>query len=336
MGGCRVRPTETRIALYRTQAMSRAAHEFLTDRPECPRCGYDLRGQTCAWNVDDPPEGGGCPLTGQCTECGLQVEWTEVFHPRRLRVWWFVENARWKLMPLATQLTLINALLVWPFWRRVRLENPINLHRAWLWVLVILIDTVGFRFGVEWLFELSVRADPLVAVELLAQRWRSAWMDEEFPVWVLGSMAASVAAPLVFALLPFSRARSKVRMSHLLRAWAYSFAWLPCIVLVSVGLFIYAWIFQGLGFRQLNFNDPLAFLTGLRDWWTGYAGAASVTDWFPLWPTLIWLSLFWLVALRTGFRMKDWFPSWLSMVVIAWLCGCMAGMSDERFLKGWY
>jgi hypothetical protein len=229
-------------------------------------------------------------------------------------------------------MTWLYALLIWPFWRGVRLENPIRLHRAWGWAVGVTLLALSSRFAIEVAY--TWKRDLLLAVESVYSIWASQFgPDFHLPIWLLGGTAACVAAPMVFALLPFSRARSKVRMRHVFRAWAYSLLWLPTVALSSTVNFANAVLFLPAGWQAQDVMiDPLRFLTG-AGWvdWYGLPAEAVV----PLWPTLIWLSIFWLFALRTGFRMKDWLPVWLSMVAVAWICGCLAGMGDERFLRGW-
>lgn len=45
------------------------------ERPAvCPRCGYDLHGTIDTWTD-------ACPLTGVCSECGLEFIWSEILCP---------------------------------------------------------------------------------------------------------------------------------------------------------------------------------------------------------------------------------------------------------------
>jgi hypothetical protein len=59
-------------------------------RTSCPRCGYDQAGEIARWEVADPPA---CPLHGQCTECGLGLEWRLVMRPELQVPLWFIETA---------------------------------------------------------------------------------------------------------------------------------------------------------------------------------------------------------------------------------------------------
>ena len=52
--------------------------------PDCPRCGYELRGL--------PIPGGQSPAgPGQCPECGLAFEWAALLDPLFTAPRWFVE-----------------------------------------------------------------------------------------------------------------------------------------------------------------------------------------------------------------------------------------------------
>src|SRR5688572_19491648 len=46
---------------------------------ECPRCGYDLGGSAATWIAS-------CPMAGECSECGLALEWADVLNPARRRL----------------------------------------------------------------------------------------------------------------------------------------------------------------------------------------------------------------------------------------------------------
>jgi hypothetical protein len=47
-----------------------------------------------------------------------------------------------------------------------------------------------------------------------------------------------------------------------------------------------------------------------------------------------WLGAYWLVALRTGFRMKDWRAVWASMMACWVVLAVLLLMFDESFLRG--
>ncbi|MBC7772089.1 MAG: hypothetical protein H7210_06325 [Pyrinomonadaceae bacterium] len=101
----------------------------------CPRCGYDQSGLIATWQS-------ACPLTGTCSECGLEFEWTDVFNAGRKLVRWFIEHERrglfgWRLLFSALR-TFAWTILPWRFWNKVRLHHPIRRERWAVWLLLVL------------------------------------------------------------------------------------------------------------------------------------------------------------------------------------------------------
>jgi hypothetical protein len=118
---------------------------------ECPRCGHDLRGVVASWRE-------ACPLTGICTECGLELEWADVLSARLSLPRWSVEGCRglhsWikRLGPQLFMATVRPRLLL----RRIRMEHafrplPLVASFAGLVVLPVLLTwgvvLVGFLDG---------------------------------------------------------------------------------------------------------------------------------------------------------------------------------------------
>src|SRR5262245_40846239 len=99
-------------------------------RPPCPRCDYDLSGQIAVWTG---PDSVSCPLTGTCSECGLEFAWLDVFSPRfadsRL-----IECDRRFAKSFRHTLALTRA--PWRLWREVRMEQPARWMRLGLYVLL--------------------------------------------------------------------------------------------------------------------------------------------------------------------------------------------------------
>jgi len=106
-------------------------------KPRCPRCGYDLRGVMSLWQES-------CPLIGKCSECGLDYEWSFVFHPEKYEPEWCVEyvnNSR-KLF-LAYFSTVFFLFMPWYFWRRIRMEFPRRFRKI-IQLFVLLLFTSYF------------------------------------------------------------------------------------------------------------------------------------------------------------------------------------------------
>lgn len=92
--------------------------------PRCPRCGYDLHGVMSLWQES-------CPLLGKCSECGLDYDWSFIFHPEKYAPEWCVEFAlnRRKLL-FAYPLTILFSFMPWFFWRRIKMEFPKRFRRV--------------------------------------------------------------------------------------------------------------------------------------------------------------------------------------------------------------
>jgi hypothetical protein len=93
------------------------------DEPVCPRCGYDLRGATSAWQES-------CPLCGSCPECGLEFEWAELLGQRRRTPRWCVEYGRLREVPWRVPRTLLMTLLPWRFWSTLRMVHDPRFGRV--------------------------------------------------------------------------------------------------------------------------------------------------------------------------------------------------------------
>lgn len=105
-----------------------------TPPPCCPRCEYELTGETDRWHEQ-------CPLEGVCPECGLALQWRDVYqicNEWGSEVGWYAEHAHTLPSMLArTPGTILR--LVFPS----RFFNPVNHRRQIrpvalsLWLLVV-------------------------------------------------------------------------------------------------------------------------------------------------------------------------------------------------------
>ena len=81
--------------------------------PTCPRCGYDQSDAVKTWTDR-------CPLTGVCTECGAELEWSEVCRVHPGTLWWYAEHApNRRALLWRTPLTLLMLIDPRRFWARV-------------------------------------------------------------------------------------------------------------------------------------------------------------------------------------------------------------------------
>src|SRR5256885_17124900 len=84
----------------------------------CPRCGYDQRGIMATWIQS-------CPLTGICTECGLEMAWAEVLNPNIIKPRWCVEYVHHSsALPWASVKTFAMTFWRWRFWRTLKMSHP--------------------------------------------------------------------------------------------------------------------------------------------------------------------------------------------------------------------
>jgi hypothetical protein len=148
--------------------MSNAFEQSSQSIANCPRCGYDQRGVIASWSDS-------CPISNSCTECGLDIQWSEILNPIFAEPnKWFIE-AKSPLRGLARRMlgTFLMALRPWRFWREVRMVNEPRWSRAFL-----------------FLFLLSFIAMLIVATS----RGYNAWQ-----VWHMYSTGASMPVNITFA-----------------------------------------------------------------------------------------------------------------------------------------
>ena len=307
--------------------------------PRCPRCGYDLRGLVATWEDRCPLEGvcSECGLNLRWAEVLLpekfEPRWCVEFAPRgrrillacartllwSLRPWTFwrrmkmSQPIRWRrlaayLLLLAASVyatfALTHGVLAWNDWRRIQRNQglvctdvdgyTVFVHAAALplsdsspgsYSLVYLRSGVGLR-GRSFAYR-----SPLYHLRRRAAHDRAALF--------LG--VVFVTCPLVFAALPASRRRAKVRWSHVLRVTAYSTSYVALAVIIvmvsnTAGL---------VGGRSFLLSDSIALLESLT------------LDALCL-GMLIW----WAVAIRRYLRMEHAFGVAVAVGTTAFLTAC--------------
>lgn len=222
----------------------------------CPRCGYDLSGTIDTWSDS-------CPLTGRCTECGLDFRWYDIMvlaeHP------WLFEYG-WRRRPVwRLAMTWKGALRPRRFWRELRLTDPIFLRpialvAIGLFLLMYLAAYGLVLSGNHGYFQSWNRpgimpgsgppgtrgwTDFLVfsGLGLLAETVRQA----------PGLFVAFIVAPLSFVVLPRTLGDARVRPRHIIRIWLYSLP-LPLTVLGAWALTQTLLLLCGLNKLMLLFN----------------------------------------------------------------------------------
>jgi len=208
----------------------------LISDPACPRCGYSLRG-VAQWTD-------ACPLTGTCSECGLEVEWRKAFtilpHP------WLFERL-WRFRPVRSFVaTASRALRPWRLWKEVDLSEPFVPGAALVFnvLLCLLILCADVCVGVLTVFMQIGLSDYLAG----GVRLRDV-MDDLFSLAgallrvmsTFGGLMAlwSVVLTVCLLLLPTSLRRAHVLPRHLVRIALYScpfsiFAWFGCCMVLYI------------------------------------------------------------------------------------------------------
>lgn len=217
---------------------------------ECPRCGYDQSGIIDSWKE-------GCPLTGTCSECGLQIDWRDVLNPAYSVHLHLFEHAKAHVAS-AWWRTLSKTRMPGRFWRWMRLEYEIRSARllgfgatatpaalllascltALFYVVVAKSNTLNLPLA-DWRSTAeNIRAGLLFSLvpPLWAQRCGIALM------WTFIGPLTLLFMPLGYLLLPQTFRKVRVRRAHLLRVWIYSLAgfafwwhmavWLPVSLLL--------------------------------------------------------------------------------------------------------
>ena len=323
-------------------------------QPCCPRCGYDQSGVVATWMHS-------CPLDGMCSECGLALQWVDVFRPDRFIVPGFVEHSRgWWRTFVAAWRTLWWTFCPSGFWRRVRLEHA-RMPRRWL---VYFLATAGLflfvrRVLVLALFVLASSSsapgartprnglDLFASVDMLTSECSNYAVYRDWgPVgpagwrldlWNLAPPAAfgvgalCVMMPLMLLLLPFTRRRLKIQASHVLRAGIFGALPLWLVLIVLEALSIHRAV-------RLASEGPGMYFGGMR----------SVDPWWEdLWRTTLywcdrhqlelallgfaWVLWWWGSALRTGFRAMGWAPILAAQAAAALLSGAALAALHPQF-----
>jgi len=133
-----------------------------------------------------------------------------------------------------------------------------------------------------------------------------------FPVW-LPLVAVLLGLPAMIMVLPQTRAQAKLRGVHVLRATAFSLAFLsvPMLLLVVDALRKAAY-FMGLG-------PPVRWG---EDWCDLFIDRWS-------WTFLVWLAIWWYFAVHRGFRIKQAPLVWFAMLVPTLLLAYAASIVAE-------
>ncbi len=221
----------------------------MKEQAHCPRCGYDLRGETARWAFQ-------CPVRGVCSECGYDFDWFTLLSPRFAPPPGFFEaDPRF-----ATLLrTLRKSLRPREFWSWVHMGYPVHVVRATiagvvamlscylvlatiaatLWILAPLF-TIWLAPAQPAVVSQMLSADaPPISVRVVSMygpavtsTWKSTIQSVSirwagFSALQRMMVAATILLPFSFSLLPTTMRRARVRPRHLARIFAYGLLWLP-------------------------------------------------------------------------------------------------------------
>jgi hypothetical protein len=217
--------------------------DALRDRPPiCPRCDYDLAGAVAAWRDS-------CPLTGTCSECGLDLEWARVLREQRVPPWSFehaMTDRRGRFFQ-TVQMTFRPSTL----WRGMDLSYRIR----WPRLVFLLVTGIAILHGLAGAVVVGACAiDPSIQWPLYRRGWtfpvtfdwwdalrtalwpyqphRRSWGENPVHPAVLHVLLTAALMALAFQALPVTLRRAKVRQRHIWRVWMYSL--IPIPVLLSL------------------------------------------------------------------------------------------------------
>lgn len=214
----------------------------MAQTPACPRCGYDQRGVIDSWTQS-------CPLSGICSECGLEFQWRDLLDPRFKIKPMLFEHAQSRYV-LSFSYTFWRMLRPWSFWRWVRLEDEISTYRLGVFVffalpllsaaaLTIMIP-IAFACGLVISIGTSwVDPGDVLMNTIFAFSWT---YDLAVILPLIGLLAATAIAPGILVLFGDSMKLARVRRVHLLRVWVYSLVCVPCSYCILSFSAIFDWI----------------------------------------------------------------------------------------------
>jgi len=196
------------------------------EKPDCPRCGYDLSAMPPTWKES-------CPVEGVCSECGSEFWWGEVLAERASASWWFVESHRAKRFPLPVFATL--AMLFRPirFWSSVPVLMPFRPLRIGYVICSMILLTPLLNGVVLALFyttsslpfghiQSAVRMD---IITILQDMLRLMWILPIYEHHAFGLLAFWVVlTPIAFLVMCASKQHKRIKLPHIARIWMYSIA----------------------------------------------------------------------------------------------------------------
>ena len=280
--------------------------------PRCPRCGYDLQGQVATWAESSP-------LTGTCSECGLALEFAEVFDPGRSAPAWSFEREGAAGVGSAAR-TLWESLRPGRFWGagRMRMGHPVRARRLVVYaamglVVAHAIAGLGAAIGTA-----SVLAPPGTGTTILpgARVYGSfdilagfAWPEEWLAGYPMVTWTYTLAPPggggLVYNVAP---AWGPPRQTPQVLWWWFCLAW---TALCPVAFLVLPATLRRCRVRRVHLARA-----GV------YIGVATLLAWASLW----------FAAVAAGTRVGG--MPWMGWGRRGGLAGTVATLSDYVYLIG--
>lgn len=307
----------------------------MLSNPICPRCGYDLSGEVARWEE-------ACPLHGRCSECGTEFEWEILVHAERAELAWMFEHGRGLSSTAGRWPSTLLRVLVPPlFWRDLHVTRPVNLGRAFAWLLVpcVLMHLLASALAL-WLTA-AFRPGPLDASDVVGAltvplsdfdfEQLSYFGPSSGPVYPYCVAVFSFLWLFTLAVMPWTRRRAKLRRAHLLRAIPYSLWWLMGLCAFRLG--------RNLLFANALLGTARTPGAGLRLPPGVRAIPGPILNLEYLWPWTIGLGLFawtlwwWWCAACIGWRIDRARLVWLLLTVAGCIGALAAGVSGNAILE---
>ncbi len=295
-----------------------------SQRPHCPRCGYDQTGLIESWKES-------CPLIATCAECGYGFDPADAIYPTRRRLPWLYEHAKHWWSARSAIKTLV--MLAWPpaFWRRVRPEHEVR-PRAILaffvlpyLVLIPLLCLIGVVSRIMWQRQTGLWNGGLPTpwpesvwegcTEFLASFGTPTPYMQAFYATQAGGMLLMLAicwlpSACAFLVLSSERSGTPLRRVHLVRVLAYSatpFLFAP----VVIGF----WSMMR-GWYEIIYDllSPArqAWLPNPWDLWIPDSVVMSIAvACFIFWPAIYWFS-----AIRLGYSLPSTMRPFLIILAV--------------------
>ena len=242
-----------------------------TCEPECPRCGYDLAGETARWTDS-------CPIVSTCPECGLTVEWRIVFGPLNGVPRWSIEHPE-RGLGRGIFGVFFRSLRPRKFWDNIRMTSHARPIRLLAYAILGLM-LVTFSMGVvEFTVELATQFGRQLSPNQTNALWLRGisvifapigllwWWPGSGPtphvMWeMLLAPMFVVLCPLAYLALPTTLRRCRVRRVHLLRAFLLgapmALLWAEVIFISQTLFFMARWqAGPGVVMNVLNFFEPI-------------------------------------------------------------------------------